>query len=224
MNSLDRVADATHARLVVAAAPGPGVAEPQRRQDVHLGRLGPAIVDRNLDQNIFRPILGVFDEDVEVAVVVEDAGVEQLVLELIPAAAAVGVNQIGVRELPLRILIEVLHVRMGRRAVEIEVVFLDVLAVVTLAVGQAEKAIFENWVLAVPESQRETETLLVVGDAGQAVLAPAIGAGARLIVAEVVPGVTAFAVIFADGPPLALAQVGTPLFPRCVVGARFVEP
>ena len=102
---------------------------------------------------------------------------------------------------------------MRRRAVEVEVVFLDVLAVIALAVGQAEQALLEDRVLAVPEGQREAEPLLVVGDAGQAVFAPAVGARAGLVVGEVVPGVAALAVVLADRAPLAFAQVRSPLLP-----------
>ena len=100
-----------------------------------------------------------------------------------PAPAAAGLDEVGVGERRLRILVEVLHVRVGRRAVEVEVVLLDVLAVIALAVGQAEQPLLEDRVLAVPQGQREAEPLLVVGDAGQAVLAPAIGARAGLVVA-----------------------------------------
>ena len=177
-----------------------------------------AVVDGDLDQDVFGRLLGVLDEHVEVAILVEHAGVEQLVLELVPAPAAAGLDEVGVREGRLRILVEVLHVRMGRRAVEVEVVFLDVLAVIAFAVGQAEQAFLEDRVLAVPQGQREAEPLLVVGDAGQAVLAPAIGAGAGLVVAEVVPGVAAFAVVLAHGAPLPLAEVRPPFLPgHCLV-------
>src|SRR5438094_2245483 len=89
------------------------------------------------------------------------------------------------------------HVGVGRRAVEIEVVFLDVLAVIALAVGEAEQALLHDGIDAVPEGQREAEPLLIVGDPGQAVLAPAVRARAGLIVAEVVPGVAALAVVLA---------------------------
>ena len=102
---------------------------------------------------------------------------------------------------------------MGRRAVEVEVVLLDVLAVVALAVGQAEEPLLEDRVLAVPQGQGEAEPLLVVGDAGDAVLAPAIGARAGLVVGEVVPGVAVLAVVLAHGAPLALAEVRPPLLP-----------
>jgi hypothetical protein len=62
-----------------------------------------------------------------------------------------------------------------RRAVEVEVVLLDILAVVAFAVGQAEEPFLQDGVLAVPQRQGEAETLVVVRDAGQAVLAPAVG-------------------------------------------------
>src|SRR5262249_22125385 len=108
------------------------------------------------------------------------------------------------------------------RAVEVEVVFLDVLAVIALAVGETEQSLFEDGIVAVPQGEREAELLLIVGYAGQTVLAPAVGAGAGLIVAEVVPGVAAFAVVLADGSPLAFAEIGSPLFPGRLLRARFV--
>src|SRR5262249_23161175 len=98
-------------------------------------------------------------------------------------------------------------------AVEVEVVFLDVLAVIAFAVGQPEQAFLEDGVLAVPQGQRKAEPLMLVGDAGQAVLAPAIGTRACLVVTEVIPGVAAIAVVLADGAPLSLAEVRPPLLP-----------
>jgi len=38
----------------------------------------------------------------------------------------------------------------GWRAVEVEIIFFDVLAVIALRIGKTEQALFENWVLAVP--------------------------------------------------------------------------
>jgi hypothetical protein len=112
---------------------------------------------------------------------------------------------------------------MGRRAVEIEVVLLHVLAVVALAVGQPEETLLENGVLAVPQGQREAQVLFVVGNAGDAVFAPAVGPRSRLIVGEEVPGVAVLAVILAHGTPLALAQVGSPFLPRDLRLARLVQ-
>jgi hypothetical protein len=63
-----------------------------------------------------------------------------------------------------------------RRAVEVEVVLLDVLAVIAFAVGQAEQALLQDRVFAVPQREREAQPLFVVGNAAEAVFSPAIGA------------------------------------------------
>src|SRR5277367_2498757 len=139
------------------------------------------------------------------------------------AASTVRADEICVRKLPLRILVQVLHVRMGRRAVEVEVVFLDILTVIAFAVGQAEQPLLQNGVLAVPEGQRETESLMIVGNAGDTVLAPAIGARAGLVVAEIVPGVAPLAVVLANRAPLAFAEVRAPFFPRGFVLASLLK-
>src|SRR5581483_463449 len=158
-------------------------------------------------------LLGVLDEDVEVAVVREGAGVEQLVLEILAGAAAGGLDEIAVGELALGVLVQVLHVRVGRRAIEIKVVFLAVLAVVPLAVGKAVEALLEDGIALVPQGQGEAEQLAVVADSAESVLAPLVGAGAGRIVGEVVPGVAVLAVVLADSAPLSLAQIGAPLLP-----------
>src|SRR3989442_5921292 len=113
---------------------------------------------------------------------------------------------------------------MRRRAVEVEVVLLDVLPVIALDVGEAEQSLRDDRILAVPQGQREAEKLLVVGDPGQAVFPPTIGAGARLVVAEVLPRVAAFAVILANGAPLPLAQIRAPLLPgKASLAVRFAS-
>ena len=76
---------------------------------------------------------------------------------------------------------------MRRRGVEVEIALLDVLAVVALGVGQAEEPLLEDGVAAVPQRQGEAQAALAVGDAQQAVLAPAVGAAAGVLVGEVVP-------------------------------------
>src|SRR5262249_14298088 len=69
----------------------------------------------------------------------------------------------------------------------------------------------------------KTESLMVVGDAGQAVLAPAVGARTGLVVAEVVPGVAPLAVVLPHGPPLTLTEVGPPLLPGDFLNACLLE-
>ena len=128
------------------------------------------------DEDVVRARLGVLHEHVKIPVIVEDAGIEQLVLELFPRALPVRFDQIPVRILPLRILVEILHIRVGGRAVEVKVVLLDVLAMVRLTVGEAEQALFQDRIPLVPQRQREAQPLLVIAEAPEPVLAPPVGA------------------------------------------------
>ena len=191
----------------------PVVAEPEGRQHVQLGRLRPPVGRGDLDQDVLGAGLGVFHEDVEVAVLPEDARIEQLVFHLLARAPPVRLHQVDVGVGRLGILVEVLHVGVGRRAVEVEVVLLDVFAVVGFAVGEPEEALLEDGVPAVPQREGEAEPLLLVGDAPEAVLAPAIGPGAGVVVREEVPRVAVFAVVLAYRPPLPFAEVRPPLLP-----------
>ena len=156
---------------------------------------------------------GVFDEDIEVAVVVEDAGVDQFEFGIVLAAAAVFVDELGVGEFALRILVEHFQIGVRWQRIEIPVALFDIFAVIALAVGEAEEALFENWIVLVPKGQGLIELAVIVADAGQAVVAPAVGAAAGVIVGEIFPGGAAGAVIFADGAPLAFAGIGAPLTP-----------
>ena len=164
--------------------------------------------------------LRVLDEHVEVAVVVEDAGVEQLVLRIAARAPAVLRDEILVRKGPLRILVEHPHVRVARNVVEVEVALLHVLAVVALVPREAEQALLEDRVRAVPQREREAQPLPVVADAGDAVLAPAIGARARVVVRQVLPRRAVGAVVLAHRSPLPLADVGAPAPPWRLALAR----
>ena len=112
---------------------------------------------------------------------------------------------------------------MGRRAVEVEVVFLDVLAVIALAIGQAEQPLLEDRVLAVPQRQGKAQPLVVVAEPGEAVLAPMIGARPGLIVREIVPRIAVLAVVLAHRAPLALAEVGPPLLPGHPLLTRLIQ-
>src|SRR5262245_57081541 len=102
---------------------------------------------------------------------------------------------------------------MRRRRVEVEVIFLDILAMVALRAGQAEQPLLEDRVLPVPERQREAEPLPVVADADQPLLVPAGGPRTGVVVRKVVPGAAVWAVVLAHGAPSALAQVWPPALP-----------
>ena len=111
----------------------------------------------------------------------------QLELRLLAAAAAVFLDQLRVGKCGLRILVERLHVGMRGRGIEVEITLLDVLAVIALGAGEAEQALLQDRVAAVPQRQREAQPAFAVADAQQPVLAPAIGAAARVVVRKVIP-------------------------------------
>ena len=61
---------------VLLIAPAPGISKPEMREDAKGGRFGAAIVSADAHHDVLRGLLRVLDFDIEVAVVVEDAGVE----------------------------------------------------------------------------------------------------------------------------------------------------
>src|SRR5207237_3579099 len=95
--------------------------------------------------------LGIFRENVEVAIPIEDAGVGQLELAIALAPPSVLPHQLVVGELSLGVLIEGLQIGMGGGRIEVEVGFLDILAVVALGAGEAEEPFLQNRIPAVPQ-------------------------------------------------------------------------
>jgi len=111
----------------------------------------------------------------------------------------------------------------GRRAVEVEIIFLYILPVIAFGIGQPEQPLFENRVLAIPQGKSKAQPLVVITETGEAVLTPMIGARSRLIVREIIPRIAVLAVVLADRAPLAFAEVGAPLLPRHPLLTRLVE-
>ena len=126
-----------------------------------------------------------------------------------------------VRVLALRVLVLPLHVGVAGGGVQVEVVLLHVLAVVALRGDDAEEALLEDGVALVPEGERKGQQLVAVADPGQAVLAPAVGPAAGVVVGEAAPRVAVRAVVLADGSPRALGDVRPPAPPA---GERAVLP
>ena len=210
-------------RLGRAGFPRPVVAEEGLRQEGEFRRLRTAVVDRDQHEDVVGRGLGVFHEDIEITVRIEQAGVEQFKLRLIFPPPAVHVNQLFVGKGRLRILVKELQVGIRGRGIEVIIELLDVLAMVALGIGEAEEAFLEDGVLAVPEREREAEMLPVVAEAGEAVLAPAIRAAAGVIVGEIFPGIAAGGVVFAHRAPLAFGKVRTPAPPVGRAGFGFRE-
>ena len=201
------------ARLPRARLPGPGVPEPERRQYGERRRLRARVVHRHANEDVVRTRLRVLHLHVEVTTVVEDPGVEELELGLLAPAPRVLLDEARVRVLVLRVLVERPHVGVGRRGVEVEVVLLDVFAVVALGPREAEEPLLQDGVPPIPEREGEAEALVVVRDPQEAVLTPAVRARAGVVVREVVPRRPVGRVVLADGAPLALGQIRPPAPP-----------
>jgi hypothetical protein len=84
--------------------------------------------------------------------------------------------------------------------IQVEVLFFDVLAMVPLTPCQAEEALFENRVSAIPEGDGETDKLMPIANSADAILAPAIGLRTCMIVWKIVPGGAVRAVVLPDRP------------------------
>src|SRR5471030_2644380 len=203
--------------LLHLAAPSPRIAEPDGGKHVERRRLGTAVENCDTDRYVVRRGLGILHKDIEIPVFAEDPGIDQLVLRVQTAAPTVLLPDPLVWEFGLRILIQAFHVRVSRGVVQVEVAFLDVLAVVALGAGESEQAFLKERVAADPQRDGETDALVAVADPGQSILVPAIGSGAGVLMGEVVPNRAIGAVIFANRTPGALAEIRAPPVPMRAV-------
>ena len=203
-----------------AGLPRPRVAVPRRRQHVERVLLGSRVGELDGEQDVERVGLGVVRLDDPVAVVVEDAGVQQLELRVELRARSVLVDEPCVRELRLRVVVAPPVPGVARRRVEVPPVLLGVLAVVALVPGEAEDPLLEDRVAAVPECEAEAEALLDVAEPGEPVLAPPVCARAGVVVREILPRRPVRAVVLAHGAPLPLAHIRAPEVPV----ARLAQP
>jgi len=184
----------------IVASPRPGIAKPERGKNVDGGNFRATIRDIDADQNIFRCDLGILDDDIEIAALLEDAGVYQLEFPLESVASAVFFQELFVGIRGMRIFIEILHVGVRRSAVEVEVIFFDVLAVVTFAAREAEDALLQDWVFLVPQRKGKADALVTVANAGDSFFVPAVRFGASGIVGDEVPVIVPQARSLTYGP------------------------
>ncbi len=205
------------------ASPAPDVAEPERRQ--HMDRRGNRAVIGHGDapQHVFRRAFRDFLGDIEVSAFVKNAHVREFQLRTFPSEPLIFHPDRGVGKRRMWIFVEDAGVGMGRRGIEIVITFLHVLAVIALVSAEPEKPFFENRVISVPKRGGETKVAVAVRPAIQAVLAPAVGAAAGVVMREIRPAIAVFRVVFANRAPLALAQIRAPMFPVFLAGGIFVE-
>ncbi len=210
---LGMIAPDAEIRPPLVLAPAPGIAKPERWQQVKRGRFRSAICDRRANQDVVLGRLGVFNRDVEVAVFAQDTSVPEFELRLHFGALGIAPDQFVVGKLRLRVTIRHPHVGMGRRVVLEEKYFLHILAVISLRTRQTKEAFLEDGIALIPEGESKTEPLFEIRNATNSIFAPAVGAGACVVVREIIPGVAIRAVILPHRAPLPFAQIRPPQMP-----------
>ena len=98
-------------------------------------------------------------------------------------------------------------------AVEIEVVFLHIFAVIALVAGEPKDPFFQDRIPFVPQRQRKADELTPVADSSEAIFIPAVRARAGMVMGEEFPGIPVGAVVFTHCTPGALAEIGPPTLP-----------
>jgi hypothetical protein len=121
-----------HARLRRVLAPRPGVPEPGSGQHMQCLCVWAGIGHPHSHQYIERIRFGIAHVDDPVAVVVEGAGVQQLVLRVQLAAPSVLVNKRLIRERRLRIVVPPAIPGVTRQGIQVPPVLLGVLAMIAL--------------------------------------------------------------------------------------------
>src|SRR5580704_3610246 len=94
-------------RRIIRIAPVPPIAEPQRGQKMQARTLRPAIPSGDSYQDVFEGGFRVLDEHVEVAALVENPRIDQLILGFETCSLLVLNAQLIVWKCRLRILVEV---------------------------------------------------------------------------------------------------------------------
>jgi len=187
---------------------------------VKRGLVWPAVPDRNKHVHCRRIDPRVLDEDVNVAILVEDSGIDELVFPLMLPPGAIGFDKIRIRNLRLRIFVEHFQVGVGGGGIQVVIELLAIFSVIALRIGKAKETFFEDWITPVPESEGETEPLMVIAEAGESIFAPTVRTAARLVVGKISPRIAIRAIVLTHGAPLAFAEVRPPFAPEAIL--RFV--
>jgi hypothetical protein len=76
---------------------------------------------------------------------------------------------------------------MRRSAIEVEIIFLDVLAVIALTRREVKSPLFQDRIIAIPKSKAEHQKLIAIADSGQAIFATTISLTSSLIMGKKIP-------------------------------------
>ena len=99
---------------------------------------------------------------------------------------------------------------MGGDAIQVEVVFLDILPVVSFGWDKSKGAFFEDGIMPVPQGQREHEKLIPITNACQPVFPPSERFAPREIVRKVIPRIPSRTVVFPHRPPGTFTYIRSP--------------
>jgi hypothetical protein len=103
---------------------------------------------------------------------------------------------------------------MDRCGVQVVIALLAIFSVIALRIGKAKETLFENWITPVPESEGETEPLMVIAEAGESIFAPTVSTAARLIVGNISPRIAIRAIVLAHGAPIGVRSGTAPICAR----------
>ena len=160
--------------LLIVFFPIPTVVEPEQGQHSYRCLLSSAIGYVDVNGDVLLVVLGISNMNVEVFIVVENSRVEYFIFWILPGSLHVHLAQFVIGEFVLRIFVQVFHVVMRRKIVEVIVEFLHIFAMISLAVSETEESFFENWIFTVPKCNGEAKILEVVGNAGKSIFSPEV--------------------------------------------------
>lgn len=184
---------------------------------------GTTIYHLDTDAEIFRRSLGILHKDVEVAVLVERTAVGQFKLWILTPSTAILLDQLSIGKFSLRILVQILHVGMGRGRIEVEVTLLRIFAVITFIAGKPKDSFLQYRVAPVPQSHGEADQLMTIADTTKTVLIPAIGTRPRMIMGKRFPCRAVRTVVLSHSSPSPFAQIGPPTFPMTLTFGILVK-
>ena len=146
------ILDATEYRRLATGgvSPCPGITKPQRGDQMKFCGIGSAVASFYTNADIFSVSLGVFHEHIEVAVILEDARVEQFKFRPTAFAPAILVDELSIGKLLLRVLVQHLHVAVRGCVVEIKVILFYVLTAVAFRRGQSKVPLLEDRISSIP--------------------------------------------------------------------------
>src|SRR5205823_5635657 len=138
-----------------------------RRQQMQRRRFRSTVFCVYANQDVVRVGLGVLDLDVEVAVVRERVRVPDFKLTFGFRSCTALRDQFFVRKTRLRIAIDHPHETVRRRAVDVPIEFLHVLAVISFRTAYAEESLLQKRIALVPKRERETKPALVIRNSSE---------------------------------------------------------